>query len=45
MFSIGAAKACVAVLEKTKSAFKSKDLGAMRKRLEELVEKTKKIKR
>jgi len=35
----------ITVLEKTKSAFKSKDLGAMRKRLEELVEKTKKIKR
>jgi len=35
----------ITVLEKTKSACKSKDLGAMRKRLEELVEKTKKIKR
>jgi len=35
-------KQTIRVLEKTKSAFKSKDLGAMCKRLEELMETTKK---
>jgi len=41
----GAVEETITVLEKTKSAFKSKDLGAMRKRLEELMKKTEKFKR
>ena len=37
----GAVEETITVLEKTKSAFKSKDLGAMRKRLEDLMNKIK----